>query len=92
MVLVLCYDITSDSRRTRLHNRLKAWLTPVQKSVFEGVVPASLLSDLLDAVEAGIDHTTDSVRIYQLCRGCAPLVRLIGVSPAVEPPSTTIIH
>ena len=36
MYLLLCYDILGNARRQQLHTRLKAFLRPVQKSVFEG--------------------------------------------------------
>ena len=43
MHLVLSYDVVENRRRARFHKRLKRYLLPVQKSVFEGpVVPARL--------------------------------------------------
>jgi CRISPR-associated protein Cas2 len=86
MYLVVCYDITRDRLRNRLHRRLKGYLQPVQKSVFEGQLSPSRYGELLEMIAAVIDHRTDAVRIYQMCRGCNGLTTLIGVSTAVPSP------
>ncbi|TVR05316.1 MAG: CRISPR-associated endonuclease Cas2, partial [Deltaproteobacteria bacterium] len=83
MVILLCYDVVEDRRRTRLHNHLRQWLEPVQKSVFEGRIRPDRLGELLSLVEGIIDHDTDSVRIYPLCAGCRPLTHHIGVAEPV---------
>lgn len=86
MYLIVCYDITRNRLRSRLHRRLKGYLQPVQKSVFEGELPAWRYGELLEMIESVIDHRTDAVRIYQLCRGCAGLTTLVGVSTPVPSP------
>ncbi|MES2644193.1 MAG: CRISPR-associated endonuclease Cas2 [Myxococcota bacterium] len=83
MVLVLCYDVVDDTRRGRLFKRLKGFLRPVQKSVFEGHLPDRRWGELTRMVGDTIDPVVDSVRIYQLCRGCAGITALIGCSPVV---------
>lgn len=91
MHLLLCYDVVEDKRRTRLHNHLKAWLEPVQKSVFEGRIRTDRLGELTALVERIIDHETDSVRIYSLCAGCRSLTHHIGTASPVEDRRTDII-
>ena len=91
MYVLVCYDVVCNRRRARLHARLKTWLTPVQKSVFEGSLRGQALPELLDAAETLIDPDTDSVRVYQLCRGCRPLIRLVGTSLEVGEPPTTLV-
>jgi CRISPR-associated protein Cas2 len=38
MFVVVAYDISDDPRRTKLHNTLKNFGTPVQYSVFECIL------------------------------------------------------
>jgi CRISPR-associated protein Cas2 len=35
MLVIVCYDISDDSKRTRLYKWLQGYGTPVQRSVFE---------------------------------------------------------
>ncbi len=91
MVLLLCYDVTDDPRRTRLYKRLHAFLTPVQKSVFEGSLPSNRLGALVQMVRNTIDPREDSVRIYALCRTCRGQTLLLGVSPTVREPGEPIL-
>lgn len=83
MHLVLTYDIASDTRRTRLHKRLRGFLTPVQKSVFEGDLPDARLPALLDIVRNTISLRKDDVRVYVLCRGCRCSIVLLGTAKAI---------
>lgn len=92
MILVLCYDVVSNSRRNKLHRRLKAFLRPVQKSVFEGWLHPGRYGELLAVVHEIINHDVDTVRIYHLCRGCAALTDLIGTAaPTDDPRADTIV-
>jgi CRISPR-associated protein Cas2 len=86
MRLVVCYDVVQDRRRAKLHKRLRDFLEPVQKSVFEGDLPARRLPDLIEAVDLVIDHEVDNVRVYELCRGCVGLVVHRGVAHEVRDP------
>ncbi len=87
MHLVVCYDVVEDPRRRRLHDGLLGFLDHVQKSVFEGPLAADRYDALLHLVTRTIDHETDNVRIYSLCRGCARITDYIGVTEivALEP-------
>ncbi len=78
MYVLVCYDIRSDRRRRKLRENLKAYLTHVQKSVFEGDIPAPIRAKVRNVVRRTIDMEIDTVRIYQLCRGCRPLTEHIG--------------
>lgn len=91
MTLLLCYDVCEDARRTRLFKKLKGFLVPVQKSVFEGELPTRRWDELLKMVHQTIDLETDSVRIYHLCRGCAGITTLVGTSPPVRDPAEPVI-
>ena len=91
MHLVLCYDVVSDSRRTKLYTGLHGFLKPVQKSVFEGPLPPARYNDLLKLVHRTINQETDTVRIYHLCRGCVALTDHIGTAEIIEAPDDIII-
>lgn len=80
MVLILCYDVVKNRRRGRLFKRLKRFLVPVQKSVFEGRIDPRKLDQVLSLVRREIDHETDTVRVYILCGGCRDSTILIGTA------------
>lgn len=84
MYLVVCYDVVSDRRRGRLMRRLREYLPRVQKSVFEGPLDDERLVKLRAMVLDEIDLTTDTVRIYHLCRGCQPATELLGTSVFID--------
>lgn len=91
MVVVLCYDVSDDGRRAKLFKKLKAYLTPVQESVFEGHLPPSRFGRLVAEVRDTIDPALDSVRVYHLCRGCRGQTLLVGTSPPVREPDAPIL-
>ncbi len=91
MYVILAYDIPSDRRRGRLHRRLRGWLEPVQKSVFEGELPARELPRLQAVVRHHIDEREDDVRIYLLCGGCASSTLLLGRARRPPDPRDPII-
>ncbi len=70
MFVVVVYDISNDRRRTRLHNVLKNFGTPVQYSVFECIVDGKRLGELKKAVRRVIKPQRDRVRFYYLCQTC----------------------
>lgn len=84
MHLVVCYDVVKTRRRSRLFRKLKGFLAPVQKSVFEGLMPERRYPELLQAIVGTIDHRCDTVRVYHLCGGCRGLIDLFGVSPRAD--------
>lgn len=86
MYVMLCYDISETRRRSRLFRRLRALLTPVQKSVFEGEIDPRQLPKLENLALEHMDTDTDNVRIYLLCRGCRTSTRLLGTATPLEDP------
>lgn len=83
MYVVLCYDIEDNRRRGRLQRRLKRYLLPVQKSVFEGELKHGLLDQVLGLVRRTADLQVDTIRIYVLCRGCRSSTLLLGTAEPV---------
>ena len=91
MYVVVCYDVQKQKRRTRLHKRLSGMLRAVQKSVFEGEMPPAKLSALLETIGETIDRSTDTVRVYHLCKACLGLTDLVGASPTVPAESEDVV-
>ena len=91
MYRILFYDVVSDSRRARLHRRLKAFLLPVQKSAFEGWVDASSMDHLEEVVLREVDLNEDKVRIASLCARCAANIVTVGDMPRPPRPGELIL-
>jgi CRISPR-associated protein Cas2 len=68
--MLVVYDISHDKRRTKLHNRLKDFGTPVQYSVFECLLDEAELERMKRAVAKVIKPRLDRVRYYPLCNRC----------------------
>ena len=68
--VVVVYDISNDKRRTKLHNVLLNYGTPVQYSVFECLLEGKQLAHMKQAVERVIRPRKDQVRYYHLCQQC----------------------
>jgi CRISPR-associated protein Cas2 len=91
MYLVLCYDVVENRRRGRLFRRLKGFLVPVQKSVFEGILPVRRWDELIRLIYSCIDMQTDSVRIYGLCGGCCQTITHIGTAACIADPDEPVV-
>ena len=68
--LVVVYDIPDDRRRTRLHDRLLDFGSPVQYSAFECLVDKDELKKMQKMILRTISKRRDHVRIYRLCAAC----------------------
>jgi CRISPR-associated protein Cas2 len=68
--IVVVYDISDDKRRTRLHNTLLNYGTPVQYSVFECLLEPEQVNKMKEAIERVIQPRKDRVRYYYLCQKC----------------------
>ena len=79
--ILVVYDISNDKRRTKLHNALLDFGTPVQYSVFECLLTEKDVARLKQAVMKVIRPRTDRVRFYSLCASC---VAKVEVTSGVE--------
>lgn len=68
--ILVAYDISDDKRRTRLHNALLDFGTPVQYSVFECLLDAKGQERMKKKVLRVIRPQKDQVRFYHLCAEC----------------------
>lgn len=75
---VVCYDIPSTKRRTKIMKLLEGYGHRAQFSVFECHLTAKDAVALRERLEALIEAKQDDVRIYRLCDSCAPKARYLG--------------
>nr|WP_320012219.1 CRISPR-associated endonuclease Cas2 [uncultured Desulfobulbus sp.] len=83
MMYLICFDISDNRVRYRVVKALKGHGTRVQKSVFE----CPNLNEhrfllLQQKMEELIDHGSDSVRYYRLCKACVAEVEWTGQGDA----------
>lgn len=70
MLIVVAYDIVDDKRRRELHDLLKDFGSPRQKSLFECDLDGGKIVRLRWAVKGIIEPGEDSVRCYFICPKC----------------------
>jgi CRISPR-associated protein Cas2 len=78
--IVVVYDISNDKRRTKLHNKLKDFGSPIQYSVFECLLTNSEISKMKQEVRKITRPRLDHVRFYNLCTECKGKIEIIGRS------------
>lgn len=76
-VLVM-YDIGVDQRRTRVHALLNQYLTPIQESVFEGLLTVSELHAIRELLAKRIVPDQDKITIFHLS-GSSPAAEDLGL-------------
>lgn len=76
--ILIAYDISNDKRRTKLHNLLLNYGTPVQYSVFECLLDEKSEKEMRQAVKHLIRPRKDHVRFYPLCKNCLAKVETTG--------------
>lgn len=74
--LLIVYDISDDRRRTKLHNALLDFGTPVQYSVFECLLTEKEQEQMKKKVMKVIRPKKDQVRFYRLCAECLKKVEV----------------
>jgi CRISPR-associated protein Cas2 len=67
MLIVVCYDIADDRRRSRAARLFEGYGERVQESVFECHLDAVRVRRLKTAIEKEIDPREDRLRFYRLC-------------------------
>ncbi|MEW6716431.1 MAG: CRISPR-associated endonuclease Cas2 [Chloroflexota bacterium] len=68
--ILVVYDISNDKRRTKLHNALLDFGTPVQYSVFECFLDEKEQERMKRKVMGTIRPKIDHVRFYPICAEC----------------------
>jgi CRISPR-associated protein Cas2 len=88
--LLIVYDISHDKRRTKLHNTLKDFGSPVQYSVFECLLDEAGIKRMKKAVNKVIKPRLDRVRYYPICQQCLAGVEVTS-GPEVLHHETVIV-
>jgi CRISPR-associated protein Cas2 len=90
--ILVVYDISNDRRRSRLHDVLLDYGTPVQYSVFECLLESDELDKMKKAVKRLIRPRRDNVRYYYLCADCLDKVEITcGVGVLREHPEALVV-
>ena len=84
MLVVICYDIPNNNRRTKVGKMLEGFGSRVQKSVFECDLTARQFDRLKARLNRLIKPEEDNLRYYTLCAQCVPRIHLVGAGPPVE--------
>lgn len=90
--ILIVYDISNDKRRTKLHNVLLDFGTPVQYSVFECLLEEKDAARMKKAVLKVIRPRADQVRFYTLCAACVAKTEITsGVEVLREDTQTVVV-
>jgi len=90
--ILVVYDISNDRRRTRLHNVLLDYGSPVQYSVFECMLDPASVARMMHSIGRVIRPRVDHVRFYYLCAGCLARTEVTsGVDVLEADPGTLVV-
>jgi CRISPR-associated protein Cas2 len=89
--MLVVYDISHDKRRTKLHNTLKDFGSPVQYSVFECLLDEAGLKKMKKAVGKVIKPRLDRVRYYPLCQKCLPGIEVTSGPEVLHETEVTVV-
>ncbi len=91
MLTVISYDVVDNRRRTKVSNVLKDFGARVQLSVFECRLDLEQLEVMARRLGKVIDESKDSVRIYRICKECAPKIMILGTGVVTEDPEVYVV-
>jgi CRISPR-associated protein Cas2 len=89
--MVIAYDISNNRRRTKLHNTLLNFGTPVQYSVFECILEPKEREQMKQAIARVIKPKKDSVRTYYLCKACVAKTEVTSGADVLGEPESIIV-
>jgi CRISPR-associated protein Cas2 len=89
--ILVVYDISNDKRRTKLHNALLDFGTPVQYSVFECLLSEEEQKKMHQEVRKITRPRKDQVRFYPLCAECLKQVEITCGREVLSSEPTTVI-
>ncbi len=76
--MIITYDLVNNKNRASVHRFLSDWGLNSQKSVFEMVVTDTEAKKILDFLKESAVEKNDSIRIYEICRGCLRKASVLG--------------
>lgn len=91
MFAVICYDIPSNQRRTRVGKVLEGFGSRVQQSVFECDLTPKHYERLRRRLARIIRAEEDRVRFYTLCAGCRERIEVVGAGEVEKTPLLYVV-
>ena len=89
--MLIAYDISNNRRRTKLHNTLRNFGTPVQYSVFECILGPKEREQMRSAIARVIKPKKDRVRTYYLCKECVAKTEVTSGEDVLGEPKSIIV-
>jgi CRISPR-associated protein Cas2 len=89
--ILVIYDISNDKRRTKLHNALLNYGTPVQYSAFECLLTKQEKDKMILEINKVIRPRKDRVRFYYLCATCLKKVHVTSGVELLSPNNDAMI-
>ena len=82
MFYLICYDVVSDRRRSRVARLLEGYGLRVQKSVFEAVLTPEQREMLHQKLGRYLNPEEDQVRFYPMSAHTRRKVNILGQQPS----------
>lgn len=82
-IYIISYDISDDKRRNKVAKELEGYGERKQYSVFECDISASDHNKLWKQLSKLVDHNSDSVLSYPICKSCAGKSKQLGIKLAI---------
>ena len=89
MIVILAYDIASDTRRARLAAALEGWGYRLQESVFQLRLEPAELDEVRQQVTEIINQADDVIHLYPLCDSCLTRSEIHGTASRSTTPGCT---
>jgi CRISPR-associated protein Cas2 len=90
-LFLVVYDISNDKRRTKLHDLLLDFGSPVQYSVFECLLDNKEKEKMMKKINNLIRPKKDSLRIYLICSDCAKKASTTLGKDVLKPTNEAVI-
>lgn len=84
MIVILAYDMASDTRRARLAAALEGWGYRLQESVFQLRLEPAELDEVRRQVTEIVNQADDVLHLYPLCDSCLARSEVHGTAPALD--------
>lgn len=83
-IYIISYDISDDKRRNKIAKELEGYGERKQYSVFECDISASDHAKLWKQLGKLVDHNSDSILSYLLCKSCVNKSKQLGIKLAIS--------
>lgn len=88
---VVCYDVTDDRRRARVHAVLSGFGAWTQYSIFECYLTRQEVVLLRARLADAMHPREDTIRLYALCDSCRERVEVLGCGERPQEPTAYIV-